>query len=226
MASGRNAGLERLMYSPAHFAETRLEVLSELIRAQPLATLVSQCPQGLTADHIPLQWHPEPAPFGRLRGHVARANPLWREADRTTDVLAVFSGPQAYITPAWYATKAETGRVVPTWNYIAVHASGRLNVTDDPRWLRQQIEALTAQQEAGLAVPWQVDDAPNDYIDTLLRNIVGIEIIVTKLQGKWKVSQNQPAKNRAAVVHGLATSAASDSQAMAACVAERGKQTQ
>ena len=207
------------MYSPAHFEESRLEVLQGLIHAHPLATLVTLSADGLTANHIPLHWQADGSAFGKLVGHVARANPLWQSTEPSADVLAVFQGPNAYITPSWYATKQEGGKVVPTWNYAVVHAHGPLLVKDDPQWVRAQLESMTTQHEASRAEPWAVADAPREFTDRLLQAIVGIEIPITRLQGKWKVSQNQPAQNRASVIAGLTEQGHSGSTDMAALVA-------
>ena len=184
------------MYTPKHFEEPRIEVMHELMRARPLATLVTLTPGGIDANHIPLHLIDQPAPFGTLRGHVARANTMWRDFSKDTEVLAIFHGPDSYITPSWYATKQETGKVVPTWNYAVVHAHGTLRIFDDAGWVRAQLEALTDHHEAGLDHPWSVADAPHDYIENLLAAIVGFEIVITRLSGKWKVSQNQPAQNQ------------------------------
>jgi transcriptional regulator len=192
------------MYIPSHFEESRPDVLHELMRERPLATLVTASAAGLEANHLPLHWSPEPAPLGTLRGHVARANPLWRQlAPDGAAVLAIFHGPQAYVTPSWYPAKAEHGRVVPTWNYVVVHAHGTLRAVDDAAWLRAQLAALTAASEAGRAPPWQVADAPAEFVDRLIAGIVGIEIAISRIEGKSKVSQNQSAANRAGVVRGL-----------------------
>ncbi len=209
------------MYVPKHFAEPRVDVLHQLMRAHPLATLVTLTADGLDANHVPLLLSPEPGPFGSLRGHVARANPVWRDLTPDTggsEVLAIFHGPDAYITPSWYASKAETGKVVPTWNYAVAHAHGALRVVDDPVWIRAQMTALTAQGEAAFAEPWRVDDAPADYIEKLIGAVVGIEIVITRLSGKWKVSQNQSAANREGVVRGLLASGESDALHMARLV--------
>ena len=188
------------MYLPPHFQEDRPEVLRALMAEFPLAALVTLTPAGLIANHIPLLYDPEPAPWGTLRGHVARANRQWQDFQPDTEALAIFQGPQAYISPNWYPTKQEHGRAVPTWNYATVHAYGRLTAFADPRGLRRFLDALTATHEAAEPKPWAPADAPPDYIDGLLRAIVGIEIAVTRLEGKWKVSQNQPAPNRDGVV--------------------------
>lgn len=206
------------MYIPKPFEETKVEVMHELIRARPLATLVTLSSNGLNANHIPLHLSEAPAPFGALWGHVARANPILADLENGGEVLAVFQGPDAYITPSWYATKQQTGKVVPTWNYAAVHAYGYLRVMDDPVWLRAQLDALTAQSEAPFAEPWTVSDAPEDFIERLKGAIVGVEMVITRLQGKWKVSQNQPSQNQASVVAGLKASGLPEAMAMAALV--------
>ena len=211
------------MYIPKHFEEPRIDVMHELMRARPLATLVTLSSGGLAANHIPLHLSDAPAPFGTLRGHVARANPLWRDFAKDVEVLAIFHGPDSYITPSWYATKQETGKVVPTWNYAVIHAYGTLRVIDDAAWVRAQLEALTAHQEAGFARPWAVSDAPRDYTDKLLAAIVGLEIVITRLSGKWKVSQNQPAQNQAGVIEGLSNSGLRDAAEMAALVSAGAK---
>lgn len=187
------------MYCPDLFAENRPEVLAALIQRYPLATLGTTTSHGLEANHIPfyLAWGPGSRPV--LQGHVARANPLWREATPEGEVLVIFQGPQHYISPSWYATKAETGQVVPTWNYVIVHAYGRLGIKEDAVWIRQQMVALTAQQERG-DKPWQVDEAPQEFTERLIGQVVGIEIPVSRWLGKWKVSQNQPVRNRESVL--------------------------
>jgi transcriptional regulator len=217
------------VYTPAHFAENRLPVLQSLMRDYPLATLVALTAQGLVANHIPLLFVPAseapaaggegPDVVGCLQGHVARANALWRDCDPATDVLAVFQGPQAYISPAWYPSKREHGRVVPTWNYVVVHAHGRLRVHDDAAWTRALVERLTQRHESPRPAPWAVGDAPGDYIEQMTRAIVGIEIPVTRLAGKWKTSANQPAANRAGAAGALAASATETDRLMAALIA-------
>lgn len=191
------------MYVPSHFAESRVDVLHDLIRTHPFGALVVLASDGLDANHIPFEIDPEPAPFGTLRGHVARANPVGRDFSSQVDVLVMFQGAHAYISPAWYATKKEHGKVVPTWNYAVVHAHGPLRVIDDPNWLRQFVGKLTDRHEAPRSDPWKVTDAPADFIDTMVAGIIGIEIPIAKLTGKWKVSQNRPAKDRAGVIEGL-----------------------
>jgi transcriptional regulator len=190
------------MYIPKSFNESNTEVMHDLIRAHPLSTLVTNSSTGLTANHIPFYLMANET-YGLLQGHVARANPLWRDLSNT-DVLVVFQGVNTYISPSWYVTKTQTGRVVPTWNYAAVHAYGMLRVIEDAAWLRAQLNALTTQQEARFEQPWAVDDAPLNYTDQLIEHaIVGIEITITRLEGKWKVSQNQPSENQCSVVEAL-----------------------
>ncbi len=203
------------MYVPKHFEETRIEILHELIQTHPLATLVVLSSQGLDAHHIPFELAPEPTPFGTLRGHVARANPLWRDFSHEVEALAIFQSADAYISPAWYATKRETARVVPTWNYAVVHAYGALQIIEDRVWLRGLVERLTNQHEAGRSEPWKVAEAPPDFIEGLLDAIVGIEIPVTRLIGKWKLSQNRPARDRDGVVEGLLRESSDSATAMA-----------
>jgi transcriptional regulator len=211
------------MYTPKHFEEPRTEIMHELMRARPLATLVTLTSNGLDANHIPLHLINTPAPFGTLRGHVARANPLWRDFAKDVEVLAIFHGPDSYITPSWYAAKQETGKVVPTWNYAVVHAYGTLRVIDDASWVRAQLEALTDHNETNFSKPWSVSDAPHEYTEKLIEAIVGFEIVITKMTGKWKVSQNQPAQNQAGVIEGLSNSGVRDAEAMADLVAAGAK---
>jgi len=192
------------MYIPPHFEERRPEVLHALMRANPLATIITLTPGGIVANHIPLHLYPD-APGGAvLRGHVARANPLWNDWVHGSEALAVFQGPDGYVSPTWYPTKKEHGKVVPTWNYCAVHAYGVLQIHHDTGWIRAQVEALTAWQESASPQPWSVADAPHDYVEAMLKQIVGVEIAITRLYGKWKLSQNQPERNRAGVIEGLA----------------------
>jgi transcriptional regulator len=194
------------MYLPSHFEENRLDILQQTLRSHPLGLLLTLGANGIEANAIPFLFDAERGPNGTLRGHVARANPVWREARADVPATVVFQGPQAYVSPAWYATKTETGKVVPTWNYVMVQARGPLTVIDDAAWLRRLVGELTERHEGPRAAPWKVDDAPPDYIDTMLRAIVGIEIALESLQGKWKVSQNRPTADRAGVVQGLADS--------------------
>ncbi|HSY28617.1 MAG TPA: FMN-binding negative transcriptional regulator [Burkholderiaceae bacterium] len=206
------------MYLPAHFEESRVEVLHQLIRDYGLGTLVTLSAGGLEANHIPFEIDPEPAPFGTLRAHVARNNPVWREFSSDVDALAVFQGAQAYISPNWYQTKQENGQVVPTYNYMVVHAGGAMKIIEDPVWLLALVGRLTNRYEASQAAPWKVSDAPDQYIEKMLSAIVGIEIPIKKLVGKWKVSQNRPAVDRARVVSGLQEQGGENAIAMATAV--------
>lgn len=203
------------MYVPSTFSETRAEILQQLIREYPLGALVTLGSEGLSANHIPFEIDPEPAPFGTLRGHVARADPLWRDLSPDVEPLAIFQGPRAYITPSWYPSGKEGGKVVPTYNYIVVHAYGPMRVIEDREWLRDLLERLTNQYEAGRQEPWRLADAPGDFLEKLLPQIVGIEIPITRLVGKWKVSQNRSPEDRAGVVEGLGEAGGSDASAMA-----------
>jgi transcriptional regulator len=198
------------MYLPKHFEQTDAQALHALMRGYPLATLVSVQDGEPTADHVPLAFD---AATNTLRGHVARANPLWRVA-AGQPVLAVFTGPQAYVSPSWYPSKSETHKVVPTWNYTVVHAHGELHVVDDAPWLHALVTRLTAHHEAPQAAPWAVGDAPADYVQQMLRAIVGIQIPVQRLLGKWKISQNRSEPDRLGVAAGLAQGPA-EAQAMA-----------
>ena len=207
------------MYQPKHFEETRTAVLQALVASQPLCTLVTLSDAGLVADQIPLLLRPSEGPMGTLVGHVARANPLWHETRMETAVLAIFQGPQHYISPSWYPTKQEHGKVVPTWNYVVVQARGVLRIHDDPAWVRAQASQITGQQERSSTKPWAVDDAPREYTDSMLKAIVGISIEVTQWAGKWKVSQNQPGVNRAGVVQALGMLPDDSAAAMATLVA-------
>src|SRR5574341_702304 len=208
------------MYVPAHFEETRSEILHQLIRDQSLAALVTLGPAGLNANHIPFELDPGPAPLGTLRGHVARGNPVWRDYSRDVEALAVFQGPQAYISPSWYPTKRETGKVVPTYNYIVVHAYGPMRIIEDRAWLRGLVERLTNRYEAGREEPWKVTDAPAEFVEQMLGGIVGIEIPLTRLIGKWKVSQNRPPADREGVVKGLGELNDGNARAMSGLVDE------
>ncbi len=150
------------MYIPTHFSEERVPVLHDLIRQHPLATLVAQGPRGLMANHIPMEIDPAPHPFGTLVGHVSRANPFWHSYSPDVEALAVFTGPHTYVSPSWYKTTQETGKVVPTWNYAVVHAYGPMRIIEDPAWLRRLVERLTERYESGRTQPWRITDAPDD----------------------------------------------------------------
>jgi len=211
------------MYSPSQFEETRIEELHALIRAHPLGTLITLGRAGLEANHIPFEVSADPAPFGTLRGHVARANPVWQDFSADTGVLVVFQGPSAYITPSWYETKRETGKVVPTYNYAVVHAYGPPRPIEDSVWLRELVGRLTDRFESVRAQPWQVTDAPPDFIDKMLGAIVGLEIPIARLIGKWKMSQNRPAVDRPGIISGLREASADDAAGVADLVEQRSK---
>ena len=193
----------RPMYIPASFRESDPAALHALMRAHPLALLVTHGPAGLMASPVPFLVYPDEGAHGVLRAHVARANPHWRELAGVAECLVVFQGEAGYVSPSWYPTKAETGRVVPTWNYAAVHAWGRPQAVEDSVWLRRQLADLTHAQEGRRPLPWAVDDAPADFIDAQLKAIVGIEIPIARIEGKWKMSQNRSPADRAGVVRGL-----------------------
>ncbi|MBZ9954969.1 FMN-binding negative transcriptional regulator [Mesorhizobium sp. BR1-1-15] len=201
------------MYQPPHFQETRPEVLHGLIRAHPLGLLVSSGPEGPIADAIPFLIDADVGPNGRLRAHLAKANPQWRLiADNpASTVLIVFQGTDAYVTPSWYETKRETGKVVPTWNYAIVQVRGIAKVIDDQDWLARQIADLTASQEGTREAPWAVTDAPAPFIQSQIKGIIGLEIEIGEIHGKWKVSQNRPVADRAGVAHGLESETANSS---------------
>jgi len=203
------------MYLPEHFAEQRVDLLHRLISEHPVGALVVSTADGLEANHLPFELDAEPAPFGTLRGHVARANPVWHQFTRGVEALVIFHGPQAYISPSWYPSKEMTGEVVPTYNYLAVHGYGEIKIIHEREWLRALVTRLTDRFEANRAAPWRVSDAPATFIDKQLSAIVGIEIPLTKLIGKWKVSQNRPAADRAGVVAGLSERNDADSLAIA-----------
>jgi transcriptional regulator len=211
------------MYLPAHFEESRVDVMHQLIRDHALGTLVTFGADGLIANHVPFEIDPDPAPFGTLRAHVARANPVWKAFSREVEPLVIFQGAQSYITPSWYQTKKETGKVVPTFNYIVVHAYGSMQVIEDAAWLRKFVGGLTDRFESARAQPWAVTDAPEDFITMQLRAIVGIEIQLTRLVGKWKTSQNRPPVDQAGVVAGLRESDDAVAHAMAAAVEQSKK---
>jgi transcriptional regulator len=204
------------MYMPAHFEETRPEVLHALLRAHPLATWVVQGGDGLLVNHIPFLLDADRGPHGTLVGHVARANPVWRSLAPS---VAVFQGAQAYISPSWYPTKRAHGKVVPTWNYAVVHVHGMPRAIESRDEVLAIVTRLTQTHEAASAVPWSVSDAPSDYIDQMLKAIVGIEIPIERWVGKWKASQNRSAPDRLGTVAGLRQRGDEQSLAMAALVA-------
>lgn len=203
------------MYTPNHFKEDDHHKLQQYIRDYSLGLLVVADEGGIEANHLPFHLNPEEGSFGYLQCHLARSNPVWQRLRDGARVLVVFQGPNAYVSPSWYPTKAETGRVVPTWNYLAVHVEGTVRVIEDPSWLKRHLHQLTDQHEAGMAVPWSVDDAPADFTARLLDAIVGVEIRIETLTGKLKASQNQPERNRIGVKAGLEAGEGPDAKAMA-----------
>jgi transcriptional regulator len=223
------------MYQPPAFREDRIEVQHALMRAHPLGLLITAGPGGLIANPFPFlldskaseggaaskEGDASKQELGTLRLHIARANPQWRELEAVEECLVVFQGPQDYVTPSWYATKRETGKVVPTWNYATVHAWGRPQIMNDDAWLRRQIEGLTGSRESHRAEPWQVDDAPENFIAAQMRGIVGVQISILRIEGKWKMSQNRPEADRAGVVAGFREAGAAGEE-IATLVAERG----
>jgi transcriptional regulator len=191
------------LYLPKPFREDRLDVIHEAIARSGIATLVTLTEEGLIASHVPLLLDPEPAPWGTLLGHLARPNPQAKGAVSGVEALAIFQGLDAYITPSWYETKRRTGKVVPTWNYQAVHAYGPIEFFDDPERLRTIVTRLTNRQETPRAQPWAVTDAPEEFVQVMLKAITGFVIPITRLEGKRKMSQNRPAEDVAGVIAGL-----------------------
>ncbi|CAE6738924.1 Protease synthase and sporulation protein PAI 2 [Paraburkholderia domus] len=201
------------MYMPAHFEENRPEVLHRLIAEQPFGALITHGPNGFDANHLPFEFDAKLVPggddaapaqtHGILRAHVARANPVWQEVAANPETLVIFQGPAAYISPTWYPSKHETHRQVPTYNYMVVHAHGRILVRDDEAFVRGLVARLTRKMEAGEPVPWKMGDAPADYIAQMLGAIVGLEIEVTRLVGKWKLGQNKEAADRRGAAEAL-----------------------
>lgn len=218
------------MYLPAAFDQSDAAICAALLQAHPLGLLITQAGPGVDAaapravSANPMPWHLEGAAPGsdtsrwRLVGHVARANPVWRDADPAAEVLVVFQGPQAYVSPGWYPGKREHGKVVPTWNYATVQVRGRLIVHDDPVWLHALVSRLTNHHEAAMPAPWAVDDAPPDYVQQMLAAIVGVEIEVSTVVGKFKLSQNRGRADREGVEQGLRTLDEPAAQALAAAM--------
>ena len=209
------------MYVPAHFKEDRVAVLHDVIRKYGFGTLVTSSEEGLEASHLPLLLDPEPAPLGTVLGHLARANPQWQRVKPGTEALAIFLGPNTYITPSWYPTKQQNGKVVPTWNYLAIHAFGTLSFYDDPAQLRAHVSKMTDTQESSRAAPWALSDAPESFVQGMLRAIVGFKLRITRLEGKWKMSQNRPAQDVAGVLEGLGGEPGEAHDAVAEIVATR-----
>ena len=203
------------MYCPAAFRQDDLAVLHAHIQSCGLALLTSHGAQGLEASHLPLVLVADEGPYGTLYGHIARANPHWQHLQQAKQALAVFSGPDAYIHPGWYPVKAEHGKVVPTWNYITVQAWGEVEVFEDPERLLGVVTALTDKHERGQAQPWSVDDAPSDYIASMLRAIVGFALPIERIEGKWKLGQNRSSADQRGVYEGLLQSGVAGAAALA-----------
>ncbi len=191
------------MYIPKANEETRLPVLHDFIRANPLATLVTMGNSGMIASHIPLVLDDDNSQFGLLKGHISRANTQWKDIETAIDALAIFAGDHHYITPNWYPSKHQDAKQVPTWNYVVTHCYGPLKLIEDPQWLLAHLETLTSIHEASNPVPWKVTDAPPEFIRALLNGIIGLELPIRKIEGKWKVSQNRNAQDRQGVIEGL-----------------------
>jgi transcriptional regulator len=191
------------MYQPPHFREEDIAVQQALIRAHPLGLLITAGPDGPTANPLPFHLDAERGAKGTLQVHMARANGQWKELLAGAPPLVVFQGAENYITPSWYATKRETGKVVPTWNYAMVQVKGKATIIEDADWLRRQIRALTGEHEDKRAAAWSVEDAPDAFIAAQIKGIVGVEIEIADIVGKWKVSQNRPAADIAEVIDGL-----------------------
>jgi transcriptional regulator len=208
------------MYVPDHFRVEDLAQMHALMRGRPFAALVSAGASGLYASHLPTVLKDE-GTCGTIECHLSRANPHWRDLAEGGEALMIFTGPEGYITPNWYPSKAEHGKVVPTWNYAVVHAYGRPEVKDDREWLRRHVGELTTQQERSEALPWKLSDAPDSYIDVMTRGIVGFRFEITRLQGKWKMSQNRQTQDWEGVVQGLEARASGDDLEIAAAVAQQ-----
>jgi transcriptional regulator len=208
------------MYQPDHFRVDDVQEMHTLMCARPFATLVSAGPAGLFASHLPTVFKNE-GPYGTIECHLARANPHCRDLGEAGEALMIFQGPDGYITPNWYPSKAQNGKVVPTWNYAAVHAYGRPEVMTQADWLRRHVTELTAQQEQSEAQPWALSDAPKTYVDAMLRGIVGFRFAITRIEGKWKMSQNREPQDRDGVVKGLGLRGRSDDVEMADLVARQ-----
>jgi transcriptional regulator len=206
------------MYVPKHFEETNAAVLHALIKSHPLGAWVTQTASGLLANHIPFLLDAERGPHGTLVGHVARVNDVWQEFSATLESVVIFQGVESYITPSWYPSKHAHGKAVPTWNYAVVHAYGLPRAVDDRDWLLKHISQLTDAQEASNALPWKVTDAPREYVERMLDAIVGIEIPIARIVGKWKVSQNRPESDRLGVIAGLMARGDARSKEMASLV--------
>ncbi|WP_352337612.1 FMN-binding negative transcriptional regulator [Psychrobacter sp. 16-MNA-CIBAN-0192] len=205
------------MHIPTQFKQENDTELLELMREYPFATLMTHSTSGMEANHLPisLSWQEDKL---YLHAHIAKINSLWQSGAESSEVLVVFNGPNCYISPNHYPTKQQTGKAVPTWNYVAVHVKGRISFIHDAAWIYRALENLTAEHESGLDNPWAMSDAPAPYIDKMLPAIVGIEIAVTSITGQWKLSQNQPTINQLGVIQGLSASDKQNDKTVAAMV--------
>jgi transcriptional regulator len=203
------------VYIPKFNEEKRLDILHGLIRSQPFATLVTMGSTGLVATHLPMVLSPGEGSPDILRGHISRANPQWREFDPSIEALAIFAGPQHYITPNWYPEKAENGKVVPTWNYAVVHAHGRPRFRDDRPFIETVVGDLVHRYEGSRARPWRIDDQPPDFRDRMLAGIVGFEMPVLEIEAKFKLGQNRRVEDRAGTIAGLEREQSADGLALA-----------
>jgi len=208
------------MYVPGHFKQDDVAVLHDTIRRIGVGTLVTLGSDGLEASHIPMLIDPAPGPYGTLRGHVARANPQWKRVDAKVPALVTFLGPNAYVTPNWFPSKRETGKVVPTWNYLAIHATGPVRFFEDREPLRDIVTSLTTTHEGRREMPWAVTDAPADYIDAMLKAIIGFELPIARLEGKWKLSQNKSEADVAGLRAGLAAEPGEDAASLVAAMSD------
>jgi len=208
------------MYLPIHHREDRLGLQHDLIRAYPLGMLVIMGRAGLAANPVPFVLDAGASQNGVLKAHIARANSLWQDYDPAHEALVIFQGPQIYVSPNYYASKKETGKIVPTWNYVCVQAYGTLKVMDDRDWLLDQLGTLTRRHEADQPVPWSIADAPEDYIAMMLKGIIGFEIDIARIEGKWKLSQNRSAADQASLVEALRHSAGENASAIASLMAK------
>lgn len=209
------------MQQPPIFREQRIDIMQQMISSQPFASLISLQQGDIVADHLPLVLHPELSEQGMLRGHISRGNPINKLLDQETEVLVIFQGPHHYVTPSWYASKAEHEKVVPTWNYIVVHARGKLKLHQQADWILAHLTELTDRQEQGRPIPWKVSDAPDEFIARQLRGIVGVEIEITALQGTWKASQNKSMSDNQGISQGLLAERSDMAISMAHAVEQR-----
>lgn len=202
------------MFQPACFREARIEVMQDMMRHHPFASVISLQNGEIMADHLPLVLHPEQSEYGQLQGHINRANPMRKALKAGADVLVIFQGPHHYVSAGWYPSKKEHEKVVPTWNYITVHARGTLALREESDWLLNHLNDLSDQHEKDRPEPWKVSDAPDDYINRMSRGIMGVEIEITALQGIWKTSQNKSDTDRQGVYEGLRQEDSDNAKAM------------